>query len=406
MYPMRRAAILLVLAMVGCTSLFGLDVPPNVDRDNDNHRDVEDNCPRDPNQDQSDFDRDGAGDACDECVDGGGDDLDADGIPDGCDGCVGNGSDEDGDGIPDNCDGCLESGDDGDGDGIDDACDACIGKGQDIDGDQVDDACDECINTYVDMDVDGIDDGCDTCIAGGIDGDADGVDDQCDPCTAGPQHDEDGDLLFDACDNCPAVDNPDQANITEVFGPSDVLGDACDDDSALNTEIFEPFTKANPSWFVQGANWLLDIDVMRYLGGAESYRLLGSAQDVFTVRARVTANSPSIGLQVRWVTVFASIGQLQPAFNRIECYVDLTTGASSIRSYGATTEIVAGPTIDFSMPFVLTLRVDEANKTAQCVTDGNKAGPSLIPQVTGPWIPGVAASRSAVSFHYFDVVTR
>lgn len=399
--------VAIAAATVGCTSLFGLDVPPNVDRDNDNHRDLEDNCPNIANQDQSDFDRDGAGDACDECVDGGGDDLDADGIPDGCDGCVSNGSDDDADGIPDNCDGCLESGEDADGDAVDDACDTCIGKGQDIDGDQVDDVCDDCINTYMDVDADGIDDGCDLCIATGVDSDADGVDDHCDPCTAGPQHDEDGDLFYDACDNCPAVANSDQANANETFGPSDTLGDACDDDAALNTETFDPFTTANPAWFIQGANWLLDNDVMRYLGGNESYRLLGSAQGAFTVRARITANSPSIGFQTRWVTVFVSIGQIQPALERIECYVDLTSGLLSIRSYGAAAaEVVSGPTLDLSMPFEIVLRVDDTGKTARCDTDTTKSGPALEPQVGGPWIPGIAAKNAAVTFNYFDVITR
>jgi len=398
----RSALILLLVATASC----GLEVPPNVDRDNDNHRDAEDNCPNAANPDQSDFDRDGAGDACDECVDGGADDLDADGIPDGCDGCVSNGIDDDGDGIPENCDGGLGGGEAAEGDGMDDACDACVGTGKDIDSDQIDDACDECINTFLDMDADGIDDGCDPCIASGVDGDQDGVDDHCDPCLAGPQHDEDGDTLFDACDNCPAVPNLDQANNLELLLVSDVLGDACDDDASVNSETFDPFTSTNPAWYVQGANWLPDNDTMRFLGGAESYRLLGTASTRFTLRTKVELAGPSIGLQTRWVSLFASIGTLQPAAQRLECYVDMDTGQLSLRSYGAATEIANGSsTVDLSKPFELVLSVDESAKEATCGSDLTK-GASLTPQNGGPWNPGIAASRASVRFYYYDVVTR
>lgn len=399
----------MVLAMVGCTSLFGLDVPPNVDRDNDNHRDLEDNCPSVPNQDQSDFDRDGLGDACDECVDGGSDDLDGDGIPDGCDGCVANGSDEDADGIPDNCDGCLESGEDVDGDGMDDACDPCIGKGQDIDGDQIDDVCDDCINTYLDMDADGIDDGCDTCIAGGLDADADGVDDACDPCLSGPQHDEDGDLLYDACDNCPAVHNPDQADSGPLSIDKDGVGDACDNDEAsANTQTFDPFTTPAPAWFVQGANWQLGNDAMNYLGGAASYRLLGSASEWFEVRTTLVVDSPSLSASA-WASMFIATDYIQPASTRVECFVDLSSlgGATlSIRAYsGGGSEIVAGPQLDLSMPVELVLHVDNQAKTVTCLIGTNKGAEATLPE-GGPWLPGIAAAGRNLRFNSFNVVMR
>jgi len=48
-----------------------------------------------------------------------------------------------------------------------------------------------------------------------------------DACTG---HDEDGDGVPDACDNCPTVKNPDQANVQETMAgaTADEVGDACD----------------------------------------------------------------------------------------------------------------------------------------------------------------------------------
>jgi hypothetical protein len=409
---MRWTAVLLVVATVGCTSLFGLDVPPNVDRDNDNHRDSEDNCPDVTNPDQSDFDRDGAGDACDECVDGGDADLDADGILDGCDGCVDNGSDVDKDGIPDNCDGCLESGEDSDGDGIDDACDVCIGKGQDIDGDQIDDSCDDCINTYLDVDADGIDDGCDTCVSTGVDTDADGVDDHCDPCLGGPQHDEDGDGVFDACDNCPAVANLDQADSSPLAVDFDGVGNACDNDTAnANVQTFDAFTSQNPAWYIQGSGWFLDTDSMRFLGGGAAYRTLGSASVWLEVRASVMAGAAVANPLPGGLGVFASGSLSHPASVRVECWLQTSGGAGLVvlKRYGtAGPEIItSNSAIDLSQPVELTLRISHEEKVAACFLNAEK-GPyaSVTLQDEGTWYPGIEADNAVGGFRYFDVITR
>jgi hypothetical protein len=414
---MRSAVLVWVVAMAGCSSLFGLEVPPNVDRDGDNRRDREDNCPSMPNPDQSDFDRDGTGDACDECVDGGDVDLDADGLLDGCDGCVSNGSDVDKDGIPDNCDGCLESGDDVDGDNVDDACDSCVGKGQDIDGDQIDDSCDDCINTYVDADIDGIDDGCDTCIAAGVDADADGVDDACDPCLAGPQHDEDGDTLMDACDNCPAVPNVNQVDGVPGVSAADGVGEACDADAAANVQAFDPFTTQMSAWFVQGAGWLLQADAMHYTGGAKSFRMLGLAQTWFELRTTAVIDGPATGFSSSGFSIFAATEQVQPASTRIECHVNTEssfgttlTVAVTLRVYsGATlvTEVDEGKGVDPSMPIELILDFDEKSDTVTCRSPDVKQFAALSPiPAGGVYYPGISAQNSAVHFNYFNVVHR
>src|SRR4051812_48856485 len=97
-----RVAWLLVLALSGCTAVFGLHSVNSTDTDADGIDNGLDNCPDDYNPDQSDYNNNGMGDICDpSCPDGGPNDVDHDGIPDLCDGCVGTGVDKDGDHIDD-----------------------------------------------------------------------------------------------------------------------------------------------------------------------------------------------------------------------------------------------------------------------------------------------------------------
>jgi hypothetical protein len=64
--------------------------------------------------------------------------------------------------------------------------------------------------------------------------------------TCTDSHDEDHDGVGDACDNCPTVANPDQANHGELDAgnPADAVGDACDPrptDSGDIVALFYPF---------------------------------------------------------------------------------------------------------------------------------------------------------------------
>lgn len=64
------------------------------------------------------------------------------------------------------------------------------------------------------------------------------------PCaeTAEP-HDEDGDGIFDACDNCPAIANPSQSDETErqVRAFPDGVGDACDPRPGASGDVLHAF---------------------------------------------------------------------------------------------------------------------------------------------------------------------
>jgi hypothetical protein len=72
--------------------------------------------------------------------------------------------------------------------------------------------------------------------------------------TAEP-HDEDGDGIFDACDNCPAIANADQADTTEekLHSFPDRVGDACDPRAGVGGDVLETFYSFASD--TQAASW-------------------------------------------------------------------------------------------------------------------------------------------------------
>ena len=197
--------------------------PP--DMDEDGITDGDDNCPLVYNPDQLDTDGDGLGDVCE--------------IPFSVSPCCGVECelDSDGDGIGDRLDYCPyvasseEENVDTDRDSLGDVCDAT----NDFDGDGVPDADDNCPVAYnpdqENTDAEGgisdmFGDACDTC----------DFPDTASPCGERCCYDADGDGVVGgyelppmcasegtASDNCPFVDNPDQAD-----ADLDKVGDVCD----------------------------------------------------------------------------------------------------------------------------------------------------------------------------------
>ncbi|MEM9175353.1 MAG: thrombospondin type 3 repeat-containing protein [Myxococcota bacterium] len=248
----------------------GWSDPDQSDFDRDGRGDVCDLCPTVNEEIQLDSDLDGVGDACDVCpfdYDPGQADADLDGVGDACD----LGLDTDGDGVADAFDGCplvFESiSVDSDGDGINDACDPTeLPEPSQID---IDDGFNFCSvdldnDEQIDFAIGGSNfqwlyngsDGVGECFVTGtipeegfnipwgyVPAGPSGAD--CcvysysqDPTDPDPLEvmvtiefggatidstNSDGDFVFDLCDNCPAITNPDQDD-----SDGDEVGDLCD----------------------------------------------------------------------------------------------------------------------------------------------------------------------------------
>jgi len=244
------------------SEFLGVGVSCGQDNDSDLVPEACDNCPEHHNLSQADDDGDGWGDACDNCPQISNIfqmDIDFDFVGDACDNCISvensDQADTDEDGVGNACDNCPEVSNsdqaDSDGDGIGDACDpdnigACCWSFSPPDGgishmcnETLPESCALIFNSNFmgigtscghNNDGDGIPEACDNCPdhhnLSQADGDGDGWGNECDNCPEIAnifQVDLDFDGDGDACDNCPGIENSDQLDVD-----LDSVGDACD----------------------------------------------------------------------------------------------------------------------------------------------------------------------------------
>lgn len=82
-------------------------------------------------------------------------------------------------------------------------------------------------------------------------------------CEQRTTHDEDGDSVVDACDDCPGIPDPDQAD-----GDGDGVGDACDPSATTRDRIiwFDSFAEAGTAaaWHIQSGTWSFDGESLAY----------------------------------------------------------------------------------------------------------------------------------------------
>lgn len=100
-------------------------------------------------------------------------------------------------------------------------------------------------------------------------------------------HDEDGDGVDDACDDCPFV-----AEVAQVDRDGDGVGDACDPHPAQPTEriaFFDPFTTRRTEWTPKnpGATFMADSLVIAGGTGCEVSLAFQPATDVFQLGGHV-----------------------------------------------------------------------------------------------------------------------
>ena len=225
----RKYIVLLMLCLIGASSLLGTGCPaemppdglPIVDTDKDGVEDRSDNCLNDANEDQADTDGDGVGDVCDNCPNDDNEqqvDSDGDGTGDACDLCTGDdaGGDSDGDGTCDGDDECPN-----DSDKLSPGTCGCGSPDDDRDSDGTPDCLDDCPD-----DPDKLEPGACGCDNPDVDSDDDGTPDCLDNCPDQANEDQvdtDNDGVGDACDNCPKSENTDQGDFDR-----DTVGDVCD----------------------------------------------------------------------------------------------------------------------------------------------------------------------------------
>jgi hypothetical protein len=130
----------------------------------------------------------------------------------------------------------------------------------------------------------------------GDDGGASRVDAASCQSTADP-HDEDGDGIFDACDNCPATANPNQADTTEIDARAfaDGVGDACDPRGGLGGDVlrgFYSFASDTQSSAWTGSGWTISDDALHAAGNAAWTTTRTQQGDGYFVLAQIASLSP------------------------------------------------------------------------------------------------------------------
>lgn len=135
------------------------------------------------------------------------------------------------------------------------------------------------------------------------------------PCESVTSHDEDRDGVPDACDVCPGIANPDQADHDD----SDLVGDACDPDTARADRIalFVSFGDAGAidTWQLDDGNWFVDADALAYgtpaFGdyGTIEYKL-APPRPPMTIEYHFTLDSiPPMQASVLWVVADLEAGK-------------------------------------------------------------------------------------------------
>ncbi len=190
-------------------------------------------------------------------------------------------------------------------------------------------------------------------------------------------HDEDGDGVPDACDDCPHVADP-----AQVDTDGDGVGDACDPNPAIPTEritFFDPFTGPRPEWTFTGTpptydgeHLLIDATAGEVAGslpiapGVDVFELAGRITSTFAAKLALVARTDMLseyycelfdyGGATKFAITYTPDGSSYPAVDSENVMQDLGAGEVLIRfstspttlscftTFPAPSPTVSGPT--------------------------------------------------------------
>jgi hypothetical protein len=202
---------------------------------------------------------------------------------------------------------------------------------------------------------------------------------------AGVGHDEDGDEIDDACDNCPTVSS---ANVGD--GDGDGIGDACDPDpidGGDRRRDFITFAEAGAStrWEVLDAGWTWVTDELRFADPGPEFRVIRDSLPAFATPIVI-----DIGIVVTTApTQKAHFGLLAnvngPVNGGVACAIVRETDGDSVVFInvpgGSASALPLPAPIGDGSSYRLTYAYDPARQRASCtVADG----PDVAVTVTTP----------------------
>jgi hypothetical protein len=221
--------------------------------------------------------------------------------------------------------------------------------------------------------------------------------------TALAGHDEDGDGIADALDNCPHV-----SNATQLDSDGDNVGEACDPRPSIATEsivYFDPFTESRPEWRSAGAGATVAFD-------GESL-FADTRTGLFTLHMDLSPQVDVLEIGGMIGQRGSTIEQLTLSVRQVDdprAYCELYDGGSPILSAVYTLDSVVYNPIESSNlvaplengPFVL--RLTHAAQQVTCTTTWPTATPVVggaFPQQITPVRVATHAQGIEVSWSYF-----
>ena len=243
---------------------------------------------------------------------------------------------------------------------------------------------------------------------GGVDaGDADaGLADGGAPCAHAIGHDEDGDGYDDACDVCPQVADPDQADVLETSdgGAPDGVGDACDPNPTEPGDVLLVFDgfggdAIGAGWSFTTGTWSVDDDALVQGQTVGSHSFVRTDVDAYDVHVETVFVPVAVGGN-------ASAGPMArfELGNAYACLLfDFAAGDELslnqlVDGGGAPIDDVLAPFPPIGEPARVTLRARAMNVT--CALAGD-AGPEATDAGLPSGTVGLRVNRLGTRFPWF-----